>query len=420
MKKIFTLFFAMIAFSFIASSQLLLSDDFNYSGLLTNNGWTQTSTEAGDPISTITPGLTYAGYAGSGVGNAANVIGTLQDVNRGFTKQTGDGSVVWMSALIRVTDAANYTGNGVNVLHLGDRSDTDPSGLTNFAARVYIKANATGVAIGASNTSSSFYGTTVYQRNTTYLIIVKYTINVATPDGLQLWVYPSGVPNAEGDLGTPEVDNPGAGQDEIDAVGIRQASNLPDVIIDGIRISNNYQQISLPLNLTSFKGSLLENSTRLVWSSSNEVNVKDFSIERSNDGRNFNSIGTVEAKNITNASYTFSDFSPSLGSNYYRLKMNDKDGLFKYSYVVVINNRKSQSLSLFPNPAVNDLNLNHPKAKPGAVAIIMTADGRQLKAIPIESGSLQTNISLLKINRGHYLLVFDNAGERSTIKFVKQ
>lgn len=418
MKKFFTLITAIGCFSSMASAQLLV-EDFNFSGLLTSNGWAQTALEAGDPISTTT-GLTYPGYQGSGIGNAANVTGTLQDVNRGFAKQTIDGSSVWMSALINVTEATNISGNGVNVLHMGDRSDTDPSSFSNFAARVYIKANATGVSIGASNTSSSFYGTTVFQRNTTYLIVVKYTINVATPDGLKLWVFPAGVPATEADLGTPEVDNPGTGQDEIDAVAIRQAPSLPDVIIDGIRVTNAYQQISLPLNLTSFSGSLNEKAVKLNWTSTNEENVRAFAIERSGNGRDFSIIDNVVAKNTNRAAYSFLDNAPLEGTSFYRLRMIDRDGAVKLSAVVAINNRRAVSIRVFPNPTRGNLNISHPKTGSRAAFRVLSVDGRQVKLVAVEQGALQTNISLSDLLKGDYLLQFENNGEKTITKFSKQ
>jgi hypothetical protein len=54
-------------------SAQLLTEDFNFSGNLTDNGWARHSGTT-DVIATTT-GLTYTGYVGSGTGNAANVIG---------------------------------------------------------------------------------------------------------------------------------------------------------------------------------------------------------------------------------------------------------------------------------------------------------------------------------------------------------
>ena len=50
----------------------LFVDNFTYSGALTNNGWAAHSGAATSPLSTTT-GLTFAGYPGSGTGNAVLV-----------------------------------------------------------------------------------------------------------------------------------------------------------------------------------------------------------------------------------------------------------------------------------------------------------------------------------------------------------
>jgi hypothetical protein len=426
MKKIFTLISGTFFLTSIASAQLLLTEDFNYSGLLTSNGWTQTALEAGDPIQTTTPGLTFPGYPNSGIGNAAAMTGTLQDVSRGFAKQTAGGTNIWMSAMVNVTEATNISGNGVNFLHLGDRDDAAPSTFNNFAGRIYVKANATGVSFGASQTSSSFYGTGIFARNTTYLLVLKLTINAggitAGPSDLKLWVFSSGTPSTEADLGTPEIDNPAAITPalEIDAVALRQASGLPDVIVDGIRIANSYQQISLPLNLTSFKAALTERSVNLNWTSANEQNVRNFSVERSSNGREFNAIGTVDAANRTVGTYSFSDNAPLAGVSYYRLKMIDKDGVFKYSTTIAINNRKTVSAEVFPNPAFNSLNVSHPKTGKSASVKIINTEGRVVKNYMLSNGGMQTNLSISELAKGNYTLVFENDGEKSSTHFIKQ
>src|SRR5687767_13182893 len=67
-----------------APEALLLVEDFPYSGALNANGWSVHSGAGTNPIQT-TAGLTYAGYPGSGLGNAAQMGNAGgEDVNRGF------------------------------------------------------------------------------------------------------------------------------------------------------------------------------------------------------------------------------------------------------------------------------------------------------------------------------------------------
>ncbi len=228
-----------------APATSLLVEDFAFSGPLASNGWSAHSGIGTNALATTT-GLTYTGYPNSGTGNAA-LIGNAggEDANRALSaEQNTNGGVVYFSALVNVNDAAaDKTGD--YFLHIGDRTAADS--FTLFAARVFAKITASTVNFGLSNTSTATYGATAFSKNTTYLLIVKYTINTGGNDTTQLWVIPSGVPATEVAAGTPEVTNSAtAGQDIIDAVALRQGSGTtsPQVVVDGIRVGTTWDDIT--------------------------------------------------------------------------------------------------------------------------------------------------------------------------------
>jgi hypothetical protein len=175
------------------------------------------------------------------VGNGA-AIGNLggEDVNRALsTEINANGASVYMAALVNVNDAADRAGD--YFWHLGDR--VDAATFTLFAARVYARTVGNAVNFGLSNTGTPTYGTTNFAKNTTYLLVVKYTINNTGNDSTSLWVIPTGVPATEAAAGTPEVANTGtAGQDVIDAVALRQGTSGagPSLTIDGIRVADSW------------------------------------------------------------------------------------------------------------------------------------------------------------------------------------
>jgi hypothetical protein len=222
----------------------VLIDDFSYSGQLKDNGWSPHNAAGTNPPSTTSPGLTYAGHPGSGVGNAA-LIGNAggEDVNRPFAQQSGDGTTIYYSFLVNVTEpAANKTGD--YFIHLGDR--VDPTAFTFFAARVFVRVVENAVNFGLSNSGTPTWGTTNFAKNTTYLVIVKYTISTAGNDATSLWVIPSGIPANEAAAGAPEVTNTTTtGQDVIDAIGLRQGSSTtqPQVVIDALRVGTEWADI---------------------------------------------------------------------------------------------------------------------------------------------------------------------------------
>jgi len=175
-----------------------------------------------------------------------------------------------------------------------------------------------------------------------------------------------------------------------------------------------------PLKLVSFKGALTAEGSNLNWVSANEVNMKNFVVERSKDGRSYSALGTVEAKNRSEATYAFLDKAPFDGVNYYRLKMTNTDGSFTYSNIATINNRRSIQAEVFPNPAINSITVSHGKAVKGASIVITNTAGVQVKSYTVLPGAIQSNIAIDQLQRGNYVVIYQNDGERSVTKFVKQ
>ena len=175
-----------------------------------------------------------------------------------------------------------------------------------------------------------------------------------------------------------------------------------------------------PLKLISFQATLLNNKVNLNWTSANEVNVRNFAIERSKDGITYTQIGTVNAKNLTEATYVFSDKSIWAGTTYYRLKMNDNNGSFTYSNVATVSSKGSIKTEVFPNPATNNISVSHSKAASGASITISTMTGQIYKRLNVEAGTVQTSIALDNLVSGNYIVTFNNNGEKTVASFVKQ
>ncbi|MDI9364893.1 MAG: T9SS type A sorting domain-containing protein [Flavobacterium sp.] len=418
MKKLFTLL--LLATScFTAFSQTLLIDDFNYSGKLTDNGWRVTGTSVVEEISTTT-GLTYTNYTGSNIGNAANIIGTGQDVHRDFDSVKTDGASIYCSFLLKVTDATAQT--GAYFFHIGNKAVGNTT-FGNFCARMYAKTDASGnVNFAVLNTNTApTYGTTNYAINTTYLIVIKYTISVGGNDNVKMWIKSTGVPQSEVAAGTPDFDVTDAGQNSVNAIGLRQASGLPDVVLDGLRIGQSWSESVLPVTLKSISASLINNQPQINWETSNETNFDYFGVEKSFDAKNFTEIARVASTKASNGStYQYADINKTLATQFYRLKMVDNDGTFKHSSVVAVNAKPSISLALYPNPVTNAIILSHPKAIAGAAVTITSIDGKILSTKNVQIGATQTSIDATKFVKGNYVVSFVNDGVASTTQLVKQ
>lgn len=108
----------------------------------------------------------------------------------------------------------------------------------------------------------------------------------------------------------------------------------------------------LPLQLIDFKGYAKNDHNELVWATNNEVNIKGFNVEASTDGLLYNKIAWVAAKGQANNNYTFKDYTAINETRYYRLAIQEANGLVTYSSVVKIDRLAvtNTSLKVFPLP----------------------------------------------------------------------
>jgi zinc-dependent metalloproteinase lipoprotein len=119
------------------------------------------------------------------------------------------------------------------------------------------------------------------------------------------------------------------------------------------------QAAILPLQWGTFTGSLENNAVALKWTTYNEINNKEFEVQRSTNASEFISIGTVKALNKSENNYLFNDGKIAVGNRYsYRLKQIDLDGKSSFSNIVNINYfNKDKSVLLYPNPLESKLNI---------------------------------------------------------------
>ena len=92
----------------------------------------------------------------------------------------------------------------------------------------------------------------------------------------------------------------------------------------------------LPVELFDFRAVKLPASVRLSWCTVTEINSHLFIIEKSTDNIHFTTIARINAagNSITRLHYSIEDKSPVAGSNYYRLKQVNRNGISGYSSIV--------------------------------------------------------------------------------------
>ena len=170
----------------------------------------------------------------------------------------------------------------------------------------------------------------------------------------------------------------------------------------------------LPLDLLSFSASCEGKTVKVQWTTVNERNTSSFGVERSRDGINFQSSGTVEAKGRkAETDYAFEEqvtlFTLPL---YYRLKLSDKDGSFRYSQIVAATCEPGTELSAFPNPNSGEFLVDGLKA--GATIEIYDAAGALVAVHSAESSQKLLTLP----SAGLYLLLVKDGGYQQSMKVV--
>ncbi|MBS1576753.1 MAG: T9SS type A sorting domain-containing protein, partial [Bacteroidetes bacterium] len=173
-----------------------------------------------------------------------------------------------------------------------------------------------------------------------------------------------------------------------------------------------FTNCTLPIALDFFSIRGVENANILNWKIESASQFSHFEIERSNDGRSFSTIANVPLG--TGNEYSFTDNRIN-GSSilYYRLKMVDIDGRYKYS--AILKSGENNKLMITPNPARDYLYINGLTQK-GELKIIDIA-GKILRKQFINAQSISVHIDFLQT--GLYLLQYSDGRQIKTMKFMK-
>lgn len=261
MKKITLLKSLLMAGFFLfgtlsASSQLLVENfDYTIGSLLTANGWTAHSGEGTQAVD-VTDGLTFAGYAGSGIGGAARLDNNGEDVHKTFTAQTG--GVIYTSFLLK-TDASNSAG----YFYMFAQNPASSS----FISRVFI--NATGNGIGISNNSTAPSSFVAITPGTTVLVVVKYDFASQLSYLYVLNSFSATEP------GTPDQTSASTGSlsGGVGSIALRQYSASQRQIVDGIRVATTWADAVAPASSTPTVATPTFNPAAGTYTSTQNVSI---------------------------------------------------------------------------------------------------------------------------------------------------
>lgn len=181
----------------------------------------------------------------------------------------------------------------------------------------------------------------------------------------------------------------------------------------------------LPLKMGQFTAARKSNAVELNWQTLSESNTAFFEVERSRDGKQFESIGKLSAAGNSNTmrQYTFSDKAAGDVVSYYRIRMTDLDGTATLSRVVVVNTiQKLTAIKIYPNPVADNIQFQL-QGKGGEKAEVEVYDvqGRKYyKAIhSLQEGVQTISLPALPLTPGHYYLKIVKEGVVEMSSFIK-
>ena len=188
----------------------------------------------------------------------------------------------------------------------------------------------------------------------------------------------------------------------------------------------------LPVKMLYFTAYVKGVNVALEWATVSEENNDYFSIQRSKNGENFETIGTVDGAGTSNEKieYQFIDTKPFIGMNYYMLKQTDYDGRYEYSDLVAVKFLRKLNFSVRPNPATDYLEITFGEVSKNVIFVmtpeydaaikIYDAVGELVYEKKFNGTFYKFNIDISPFSQGMYFVSLTANNELYKAKFVKE
>lgn len=188
-------------------------------------------------------------------------------------------------------------------------------------------------------------------------------------------------------------------------------------------VSTVCYDVVLGLKLNYFNAKVIEsNKVELEWETFDYS--KKFEVQRSSDGYNFITIGTVNNTEGANI-FTHIDSAP-LNTSYYRLKTFDENDKFDYSSTKQVELKSSNELAIqqaYPIPANTNLKVDIYSGKNKIVNYkLIDMTGRELinENMELHQGSSTINMDIEKLNSGNFVFIITDGSKQLNAKVVKK
>ncbi len=174
----------------------------------------------------------------------------------------------------------------------------------------------------------------------------------------------------------------------------------------------------LPVKFLSFAAKSSGRLSLLNWSIADQINIKEYHIERSIDGRMWENIGKVTDANQAN--YFYNDEHPYEGVNYYRIKAVDFSGIFSFSETRQLNfNNVKTSIAIIPNPSKTETKIYLPKDFKATKLKVFDIQGKLILDKTVDMINTFITLQTGLFNNGVYLVsILNKEGEILSDKLI--
>lgn len=303
------------------------------------------------------------------------------------------------------------------------------------------RRNKTGISTGTTDIGYSTIKSNAFSRDGSYELEVfmnnsaveqtyvygTNNINIGSRT-YHVWIN-GGQLDLQGDVRFPTAINgvPELAIDEaINAFGISHlgGANIQEANLTFSNIRFDYAVSTLPISLTSFKAHKQNDAIKLNWVTLSEQGNSHFVILRSSNGKEFYSIAEMAGggNSVVMRQYSYTDYNPFSGTNYYKLKQVDFDGTTTESKIKSVKaDSKEKEFMVFKGEdekfyalIYNDVSGN---GRIGIVDIL----GRKLfeSDVKLDTGYTKVQIPVSLLTGGVHIASLTKNGIIQNVKFIK-
>jgi hypothetical protein len=179
----------------------------------------------------------------------------------------------------------------------------------------------------------------------------------------------------------------------------------------------------LPVTFVDVKAVRQKEQINVTWKVENEINIREYAVEKSTNGVSFIKIGTVLASGLNE--YPYVDASPFAGNNFYRIRSVGVTGEVGYSKIVKVSYEAEPMISIYPNPIKSDRKstINFKNVIAGRYTLKLTNNLGQVlmrKVIQHDGVTTQYDFTLSKsiINGNYTLEIIGENNKKTSLKIL--